>query len=71
MFWYNHSFAIMCLLIGTVSGVSNVTHGPLVFFHLLVCIGGSRTDALGVLKMEKCAILPVIKVFSFQIVFSQ
>ena len=30
-FWYNHSFARMSLLIGTVSQVSNVTHGP--FFN--------------------------------------
>ena len=29
--WYNQSFAQMCLLIGTVSQVSDVAHGPLVF----------------------------------------
>ena len=27
-FWYNHSSARMSLLIGTVSQVSDVTHGP-------------------------------------------
>ena len=28
--WHNHCFAQMCLLIGTVSQVSDMAHGPLV-----------------------------------------
>ena len=35
MLWHNHCYMQMCLLIGTVSQVSDVTHGPLVLlFHL-------------------------------------
>ena len=30
MLWHNHCFAQMCLLIGTVSQVKNMTHGPIV-----------------------------------------
>ena len=28
--WYNHSYTQTCLLVGTVSQVSDVVHGPLV-----------------------------------------
>ena len=27
VFWYNHSYVQMCLLIGTVGQISDVTHG--------------------------------------------
>ena len=30
--WYSHSFGQICILIWTVSKVSNVAHGRLVFF---------------------------------------
>ena len=32
MLWHNHCIAQMCILIGTVSHVSDVAHGPLIFF---------------------------------------
>ena len=32
MLWYDYSFAQMCLLIRTVSQMSDVAHGPLVWF---------------------------------------
>ena len=30
MLWYNHTFVQICLLIGIVSQLSDVAHGPLV-----------------------------------------
>ena len=36
MLWYNQSFAQICLFIGTVSRVSDMAHGPLVFWFCFV-----------------------------------
>ena len=36
MLWYNHCFVQLCLLIGTVSEVSDVANGPLVFWFFLL-----------------------------------
>ena len=35
MLWYNHSYAQICLLVGTVSRVSDVAHWPLVHACIL------------------------------------
>ena len=35
MLWHNHCFAQMCLLIGPVSQVRGVAHGPLIHYALL------------------------------------
>ena len=37
--WYSHSFEQIYLLIGTVSKVSNVAHGYLVFFSATLQYG--------------------------------
>ena len=39
MLWYNHTFVQMCLLIGTVSQVSDVAHGSpvLLLAWLQIC----------------------------------
>ena len=35
MLWYNHSFVLICLLIGIISQVSDVAHGHLVLLNVV------------------------------------
>ena len=36
MLCYKHSFAQICLLVGTDSQVSDVAHGPLLWMHMVM-----------------------------------
>ena len=38
MLWYNYSYAQMCLLIGTVSQVNNMTHWSLHCYYVVTCM---------------------------------
>ena len=46
MSWYNHSFVLICLLIGTISQVSDVAHGRLVLLNVVSFFTGIFKESI-------------------------